>query len=422
MRACAGVDARDGGGMERDMYHQLRFIVCANQSINQEIAKVVMADMQDRVYFTRIKTPGKRRQRELGSDILEVGIGRRYPKLLLVLCLFVVFLMVSWLPTVAEKQKDTLAFVWPLNQTRETKLLIKPSQISTIIKPQICSHDSPSSVPYLVVVVCSSLANFNSRTAIRSSWARDQTILKGVEVVFLVGQSENFSHQAEIEEEAKLHGDILQEGFIDTYTNLTVKSVMLLKWFNSACHINPKLRSEYLFKTDDDIYVNLPQLYRIARDNKKPSLLMGTLICNAVPIKDPHNKWFVPRYMFKEKKYPNYLSGTGYLMNRETALKLYTAALDTPLFHLEDIYITGILSRSVGIRPIDNVGFSYVRRKLNSCLFRQTVTTHQIHHQEMIDIYAKIQQTKNTKCPVIKTRLLRNYGPGRCFWPRSHQG
>jgi len=33
-------------------------------------------------------------------------------------------------------------------------------------------------------------------------------------------------------------------------------------------------------------------------------------------LKDPHNKWFVPQYMFNEKKFPNYLSGTGYLMHR----------------------------------------------------------------------------------------------------------
>ena len=106
-----------------------------------------------------------------------------------------------------------------------------------------------------------------------------------------------------------------------------------------------RLRTEYVLKTDDDVYVNLPKLYDLVRANQKPTLLMGTLICNAVPIKDPHNKWFVPRYMFNEKKYPNYLSGTGYVMGREAAVRLYAAALTTPLFHLEDIYVTGILSR-----------------------------------------------------------------------------
>ena len=116
--------------------------------------------------------------------------------------------------------------------------------------------------------------------------------------------------------------------------------IFRIKTFNCS-----RLRTEYVLKTDDDMYINVRKLYELAQANRKPNLLVGSLICNAVPIKDPHNKWFVPTYMFKEKKFPNYLSGTGYLMQREVARKLYAASLETPLFHLEDIYLTGILSR-----------------------------------------------------------------------------
>ena len=37
-------------------------------------------------------------------------------------------------------------------------------------------------------------------------------------------------------EESLQHGDIIQEGFLDSYANLTVKSLMLLKWFSQASH------------------------------------------------------------------------------------------------------------------------------------------------------------------------------------------
>jgi Galactosyltransferase len=40
--------------------------------------------------------------------------------------------------------------------------------------------------------------------------------------------------QENILEESLQHGDIIQEGFIDSYANLTVKSIMLLKWFSQA--------------------------------------------------------------------------------------------------------------------------------------------------------------------------------------------
>ena len=97
----------------------------------------------------------------------------------------------------------------------------------------------------------------------------------------------------------------LQESFIDTYANLTVKSLFLLKWFNTHCD-----KTQYVMKTDDDMYINLDKLYATVQSNKRPNLLMGSLICNAIPIKDPYNKWYVPHYMFAGKRYPNYLSGT----------------------------------------------------------------------------------------------------------------
>ena len=62
-------------------------------------------------------------------------------------------------------------------------------------------------------------------------------------------------------------------------------------------------------KADDDMYINLDRLYATVQANKRPNLLMGSLICNAIPIKDPYNKWYVPQYMFAGKRYPNYLSG-----------------------------------------------------------------------------------------------------------------
>lgn len=45
--------------------------------------------------------------------------------------------------------------------------------------------------------------------------------------------------------------------------------------------------------------------------------------------------------MYDKDKYPNYLSGTGYVMSIDTVAKLYNASLETPVFHLEDVFLTG---------------------------------------------------------------------------------
>lgn len=45
--------------------------------------------------------------------------------------------------------------------------------------------------------------------------------------------------------------------------------------------------------------------------------------------------------MYEDKVYPNYLSGSGYVMSIDAVAKLYNATLSAPLFHLEDVYLTG---------------------------------------------------------------------------------
>lgn len=121
-------------------------------------------------------------------------------------------------------------------------------------------------------------------------------------------------------------------------------------------------------KGDDDTFVNVPNLLHILlggtvpvynstiqehdqgtvmalaprnRINKRSSLLLGSRFCNAVPIANVSSKWYTPMYMYSGKVYPNYLSGTGYVMSMDVAAKLYNASLTTPVFHLEDVYLTG---------------------------------------------------------------------------------
>lgn len=120
----------------------------------------------------------------------------------------------------------------------------------------------------------------------------------------------------------------------------------MLKAINQNC-VN---KSQFLMKTDDDMFVNISPLYYMLRSkNSTKNLLLGCLICGAKPIQDAKNKWYAPSYMFSKKVYPNYLSGTGYVMSMDVVPKLYAAALRVPIFHLEDIYITGIIHNSISV-------------------------------------------------------------------------
>jgi hypothetical protein len=89
--------------------------------------------------------------------------------------------------------------------------------------------------------------------------------------------------------------------------------------------------------------------------------------------------------MYQGTLYPNYLSGTGYVMSRDVVSRLYQAALKTPLFHLEDVYLTGLCAHAAGIRPRHHPAFTYNKRKLDACLYKDktVITSHRVNSSEL---------------------------------------
>lgn len=72
-----------------------------------------------------------------------------------------------------------------------------------------------------------------------------------IQIVFLLGNPGNLTTQRQVDEEHKLHGDIVQEEFDETYRNITVKNIMGLKWASKYCS-----HAAYVVKCDDDMFVN----------------------------------------------------------------------------------------------------------------------------------------------------------------------
>lgn len=91
--------------------------------------------------------------------------------------------------------------------------------------------------------------------------------------------------------------------------------------------------------------------------------------------------------MYNETTYPNYVSGTAYVMSIDVVPKLFSAALETPLFHLEDVYITGICSQRVNVTRHHHNGFTYRKRGFDPCFFRDAFTFHELTPSEIVERY-----------------------------------
>ena len=120
--------------------------------------------------------------------------------------------------------------------------------------------------------------------------------------------------------------------------------MVLLKWYNQKCSHVP-----YLLKADDDVFLNMKNLYEIVSQNRKADILMGYLFCDNKPIRNKKSKWYIPESVYSKEIYPLHLDGPGYLMCSSTAHKLLRAAHDVPLFVYEDIYLTGMVAEAAGI-------------------------------------------------------------------------
>lgn len=96
-----------------------------------------------------------------------------------------------------------------------------------ISNKDLCGNESGP--PFLLIVVCSAVSNFRAREAIRQTWMSQDgyfnltASLDGVgpiRTAFLLGRNLNDTWQSEVMAESQMHGDIIQEGFVDAYLNL----------------------------------------------------------------------------------------------------------------------------------------------------------------------------------------------------------
>lgn len=276
---------------------------------------------------------------------------------------------------------------WDTSTSRDISEYVFPNISTVLLRPD----DLCESPIFLMVIICSAPPNFEARSAVRESWGLERNISdSAVRVYFLLGQTVNSTMQRKIEMEQELYKDIIQESFIDTYNNLTLKSLMLLKLVKNECRNSVS----YVMKTDDDMFVNLVQLVKtLLVRNTTRRVLFGNLICHAKPIRDFYDKWYAPEYMYAGKVYPNYLSGTGYVMSADVPEILFETALHTPLLHLEDVYLTGICAKLSHVRPSHNTDFHYKKVKFDPCEYRTLITAHYVKPMEMRQTHFRVHST-----------------------------
>ncbi|KAM8849274.1 lactosylceramide 1,3-N-acetyl-beta-D-glucosaminyltransferase B isoform 1-T3 [Spinachia spinachia] len=276
----------------------------------------------------------------------------------------------------------------------------------------------------LLLFVKTSPENVDRRNAIRSTWGNEtyiqDTLGATVKVVFALGrpgaeaEGEEPSGGTGLVHEDRLHGDLIQRDFLDSFHNLTLKLILQFHWAHTRC-----AHARFLMTADDDIFVHMPNLLRYLRDASSRGVTdfwVGRVHRGAPPIRSRDSKYYVPFNMYQWPSYPDYTAGAGYVVSRDVADKIYQATLTlNASLHIDDVFM-GICANAVGVSPQEHVFFSGEgQAPYHRCIYDQMMTSHG-HVEDIRDLWeaATNRQVKQKTsglmgrlyCTAVKMSLL----------------
>ncbi|XP_026843549.1 beta-1,3-galactosyltransferase 5 [Drosophila persimilis] len=242
----------------------------------------------------------------------------------------------------------------------------------------------------LLILITSAHSHFTARMSIRHTWM-NYGRRRDVGIAFVLGRTTNASLYESLNKENYIYGDMIRGQFIDSYTNLTLKTISLLEWTDTHCP-----RVKYILKTDDDTFINVPKLLDFIDGHKDNRTIYGHIIENAKPYRQRAYKSFVPYHQYGGSVYPPFATGTAYLLTGDIVHELYVHSLKTNYIQLEDIF-TAVLVQSLKIKIVNAGSFYNTRIPFLPCRIRNVISVHDIKENEIYDIWRK-QMDSTVKC------------------------
>ncbi|KAG6925977.1 beta-1,3-galactosyltransferase 2-like, partial [Chelydra serpentina] len=200
-----------------------------------------------------------------------------------------------------------------------------------------------------------------------------------------------------LEEESALHRDIVQQDFLDTYNNLTLKTLMGLEWVSRHCP-----NASYVMKADSDIFLNVGFLVRQLLQPQLPpkkNFMMGHVYRNTGPLRSKAYKWYVPREVYPNDTYPPYCCGAGYVLSGDLAKKVYGVAQTLRVINMEDAFV-GICLYELGVSVTSSPGglFHVFQLEYETCRFSKLVLVHRYGPADLLRVWPDFQGGNKT-CP-----------------------
>lgn len=245
----------------------------------------------------------------------------------------------------------------------------------------------------LLMVVLSAVHHQEARLDIRKTWGQ-YAMRKDVALAFMLGTTSDFCLNEKIKEENDLYNDIIRVNFVDTFYNLTLKTMSILMWTQKYC---PK--ASFLLKVDDDVYINhrilLPYIDKLDWNKRA---IYGSLIANYSIMRDPKKRFYISREQYESNIPFDAILGPSYLMPIHIVKALYEKAFEYKYIPVEDIFITGIVAEKLKIDRVSERLFdqNYFNKK-TVCSAQNEISIHNVSHLVKYDLWVDAHYTAQ-KC------------------------
>lgn len=243
----------------------------------------------------------------------------------------------------------------------------------------------------LLVLVTSAPAHAAAREAVRLTWGH-YAARRDVALAFVLGEPPS-SLRAALDAEDALFGDLVVGRSVDSYSNLTLKTLSMLEWADTYCPRVPRL-----LKTDDDMFINVPRLlaFAAARENATRTI-WGKVVRKSLPKRTTRSKYYVSPKQFPGRVFPDFTTGPAYLVTGDAIRPLLEAAPHERYLRLEDVFVTGVLASKLRLRRQHAPEFYNKKVAAHPCAVQRGIAIHMVQYHEQFDLWRKLLDGK-TKC------------------------
>lgn len=264
------------------------------------------------------------------------------------------------------------------------------------LREQIKCEENP---PFLVILVTSRPEDVKARQVIRITWGSQKSWWgQQVRTLFLLGHGgeREESLSLSIEDESILYGDIIRQDFLDTYNNLTLKTIMAFRWVAEFCP-----NTQYVMKTDSDVFINTGNLVKfLLKSNASENFITGYPFINNPCNRGLYKKTYISYDEYPFNVYPPYFSGLGYILNSRLACRIYELMQHVKPIKFEDVYVglcIKILGENISV-PEDSELFFLYRINFDICKYKHLIAVHGISSHEMLEYWQEIMQETSAPC------------------------